>query len=363
MVINAFDWQGVLSMENLEAVGAALRERLHARTYTIRIQNTAVAPDHQEEYAGVRLRDEELDAVHVWTVPSRGKEECKAGGFIVGDTHPGRYPGRVWGATTGSNVQVVFSPQGITLENHVGQGHGEREQITIVIDAQDSKTSSVVAAIPLNGSHKRAHNDSGASAAMQRLLSKALQRDTLHAFTLTQPWASLVSSGAKHNETRSWTKSYRGPLALHAAKTFPLSAQQLCFEEPFPQALAQAGYMPTPWKRSNAWNLPLGHVVAIAWLEEVWQITTQTIQRIPPAHEWERAFGNYGAGRFVWTFSAVYRLQTPLSAGGSLGLWEWQPPDAFWNELQAQFDSLNRSNKVVTGKAPILSERDRLHAG
>jgi hypothetical protein len=141
MEINPFAWQGVLSLENLEAVGAALRERLQAHTYTILIHNTAVAPDHHEEYAGVRLRDEELDAIHVWTVPSRGKEECEAGGFVVGDTHPGRYPGRVWGTTTGGNAQLVFSQQGITLEHDVGRGCGEREHITILIDAENVEAS------------------------------------------------------------------------------------------------------------------------------------------------------------------------------------------------------------------------------
>ncbi len=201
-------------------------------------------------------------------------------------------------------------------------------------------SAGVVATFPLDGTKGTNRDGQDTSAALRHLLSGSLQRDTLQAFTLTQPWASLVASGAKRNETRSWSKSYRGPLALHTAKSFPLSAQELCFEEPFHQALLQAGYTPTPGKKSNAWNLPLGQVVAIAWLEEVWQITTKTIQHIPPARSWERAFGNYGLGRYVWTFSAMYRLPTPQPARGSLGLWEWQPPDEFWHEIQAQFDSL-----------------------
>jgi hypothetical protein len=203
-------------------------------------------------------------------------------------------------------------------------------------------SAGVVATFPLDGSYKSTHNGHGASAAMHRLLSNALQRDTLQAFTFTQPWASLVASSVKRNETRSWSSGYKGPLAIHTAKSFPLSAQERCFEEPFRQALLQAGYTPTTGKKTNAWNLPLGQVVAIAWLEDVWQITTQTIQHIPPAHSWERAFGNYGPGRFVWAFSAIYRLQTPLPARGSLGLWEWQPPDAFWNETQISLDAYRK---------------------
>src|SRR5690348_17556570 len=48
----------------------------------------------------------------------------------------------------------------------------------------------------------------------------------MKALTLTQPWASLVAIGAKRIETRSWSTSYRGPLAIHAAKGFPKSAQE-----------------------------------------------------------------------------------------------------------------------------------------
>jgi hypothetical protein len=43
----------------------------------------------------------------------------------------------------------------------------------------------------------------------------------MKALTLTQPWATLVAIGAKTIETRSWPTSYRGPLAIHAAKGYP----------------------------------------------------------------------------------------------------------------------------------------------
>ncbi len=43
----------------------------------------------------------------------------------------------------------------------------------------------------------------------------------MKAITLHQPWATLVAVGAKRIETRSWATSYRGPLAIHAARTTP----------------------------------------------------------------------------------------------------------------------------------------------
>lgn len=40
----------------------------------------------------------------------------------------------------------------------------------------------------------------------------------MKAITVWQPWASLLVSGRKRYETRSWATSYRGPIAIHAAK-------------------------------------------------------------------------------------------------------------------------------------------------
>jgi len=64
---------------------------------------------------------------------------------------------------------------------------------------------------------------------------------SVKALTLTQPWAYLVAVGAKTIETRSWRATYRGPLAIHAAKGFPREAIELCFKEPFASVLKQFG--------------------------------------------------------------------------------------------------------------------------
>ncbi len=46
--------------------------------------------------------------------------------------------------------------------------------------------------------------------------------------SLIQPWATLILSGAKRFETRSWRTPYRGPLAIHAGGRFPSLAKSLC---------------------------------------------------------------------------------------------------------------------------------------
>ena len=73
-------------------------------------------------------------------------------------------------------------------------------------------------------------------------LSTLLQRDTVHCLTMTDPRGTLVALGAKRIETRSWLTPYRGPLAIHIAKTLPPEAAACCDTSPFSQALEAGGY-------------------------------------------------------------------------------------------------------------------------
>lgn len=145
--------------------------------------------------------------------------------------------------------------------------------------------------------------------------------------TLTQPWASLVASGAKQIETRSWGTSYRGPLAIHAAKGFSRGCKELCFYSPFNEELAKADFQ-------RIVQLPVGMVVATCELMRVLPITSFATVRIQ-AREYcgielsdrEGAFGDYGPGRFAWVLKNVKRLDEPVPAKGALGLWEWSPTE------------------------------------
>ena len=75
----------------------------------------------------------------------------------------------------------------------------------------------------------------------------------MKAISLSQPWASLVASGAKKFETRSWRSHYRGPLLIHAAIRISPDARVLSSTEPFRTALKQTPY----------WSLQRGVVIAV----------------------------------------------------------------------------------------------------
>jgi activating signal cointegrator 1 len=156
----------------------------------------------------------------------------------------------------------------------------------------------------------------------------------MKAITLTQPWASLVAIGAKSVETRSWFTgpNPRGvgaqplglPLAIHAAKGFPIEAQMLVAEEPFASALRRA-FPNAASPRECIDQLPRGAVIATAVLLHC--VTVEHLERAPHIlTPTERAFGNYSPGRFAWRLWSIRPLSEPIPARGHLGLWDWDAP-------------------------------------
>ena len=119
--------------------------------------------------------------------------------------------------------------------------------------------------------------------------------------TLTQPWATAIALGIKKVETRSWFTNYRGPLYIHAAKGFPLYARQFAMIE-----------QPTIGS-----NLPLGRIVAKAYLREV--VPTETVE----VSASERLWGDYAPSRWAWLLSEIEPVLPPIPAKGALGLWEY----------------------------------------
>jgi hypothetical protein len=165
----------------------------------------------------------------------------------------------------------------------------------------------------------------------------------MKALTLTQPWATLVVLRAKHIETRSWRTPYRGVLAIHAAKTFPGWAKDLCYGDPFRSALGwkqPPGMMSQQWLDQIARNLkelPTGAVIGFATVEGCREIIHSVYptptkghylvgeDRIIPPQSPELEFGDYSPGRWAWLLKDAMQLETPVPAKGALGLWEWEP--------------------------------------
>lgn len=185
----------------------------------------------------------------------------------------------------------------------------------------------------------------------------------MKALSLWQPWASLVAIGAKTIETRSWSTSYRGPLAIHAAKTsrgfYELPGDCEGNEEAGWRygfiGDFQAGYCHRSSDEGTRGDTflvdlepshptleiqpPLGAVVATATLVEV--LPVEAIIWTPEdgiagrrwglgdgcaaVDERERPYGDYSPGRFAWLLNDIEPLAEPAPARGAQQLWTWAP--------------------------------------
>lgn len=129
--------------------------------------------------------------------------------------------------------------------------------------------------------------------------------ETRFALSLTQPWASAMALGLKRIETRSWSTSLRGPVAIHASKGFPVAAKEFALCEAFPY-----------FEHGPDW-FPRGAIVAVGILVDV-----SPAERVR-GHLVDREifFGDYSDGRFAWHFENIRALPVPVPATGRLGIW------------------------------------------
>jgi hypothetical protein len=138
----------------------------------------------------------------------------------------------------------------------------------------------------------------------------------MKALSLIQPYATLVLAGAKRYETRSWSTTHRGLLAIHASRTVPLGIQHACAEEPFRSALRAAGYESTV-------ELPRGVLLGTVELLDV--IRADRLDQTQLSAE-ELAFGDFGPGRYAWLLANPQLLAVPVALQGQRGLFKIEAP-------------------------------------
>lgn len=141
----------------------------------------------------------------------------------------------------------------------------------------------------------------------------------MKALTVQQPWASVIASGDKLVENRSWPTKYRGPLAIHTARRWsdrgaadPRIAdwhgQRMLPLTPEP-------IHPTP----NPVLFPLGLVIATAEIEDchpaAWCCSPWG------EHEYAEADGKVRHTVFHWVLTDVVPVTPAVPMLGRLGLW------------------------------------------
>ncbi|MCG3207229.1 MAG: hypothetical protein FOGNACKC_00829 [Anaerolineae bacterium] len=155
------------------------------------------------------------------------------------------------------------------------------------------------------------------------------------ALSLWEPWASLMAWDQKRIETRSWPTKYRGPMAIHAAKTMQHVAE---LPEATGELVVELGRLGPGQRRVNwgpyyrsARGYPFGRVVAVGFLVDV--VPVEALRAELTAKE--RQYGDYSDGRYGWIFDPVRILQQPEPATGRQGLWNWQFPKWVRADIEA----------------------------
>ena len=135
------------------------------------------------------------------------------------------------------------------------------------------------------------------------------------AISLMQPWATLMAIDAKRVETRSWSTNFRGWVAIHTSKRFPMECRALCYRMPFARALSEYN-IPE--------DLPRGQIIAVT--EIIGCRRTDGVKYRTDLSEMERAFGDYSPGRYAIFTAGVRRLKTPITIRGALSIWRLPSP-------------------------------------
>lgn len=122
----------------------------------------------------------------------------------------------------------------------------------------------------------------------------------MKAISLWQPWASLWLTDRKVHETRHWSTSHRGWLAVHATKhieTEVWGAMQDILESEFGR----------DWVK----ELPTGAIIGAVDLVDVTQMPTAK-----SAHADDFQCGNWEDRRFAWRRAAIVKLTKPIPYRG-----------------------------------------------
>lgn len=137
----------------------------------------------------------------------------------------------------------------------------------------------------------------------------------MKAITVWQTWATLLATGQKHNETRSWKTNYRGEILIHAAKTdhsgilLHIPMEEL---EHFQNAGVTKGKLPT------------GAIIGKANLVDCFQIDEAYRRKLQRENPEELAFGDYTIGRYAWVMTDPVLFEKQIPASGKQGLWNME---------------------------------------
>lgn len=146
----------------------------------------------------------------------------------------------------------------------------------------------------------------------------------MKAITLYNPWALLVVLGIKRIETRHWSTTHRGPLAIHAGSAARSLGgetgeigRELLRHPLLVEVLGRCGLSPD----LAAW--PFSCILGTVDLHSC-RRSSDFNRAGSQITELERLLGDYRDGRYGWMLASPVALPTPIPTRGLPGLWDWK---------------------------------------
>lgn len=129
------------------------------------------------------------------------------------------------------------------------------------------------------------------------------------ALSIQQPWAWAIAHGPKRIENRTWTRPYRGPIAIHASRPWDENGE----DSPLVRT-AWANVTTSPRLHPDDRMFVRGAVIAVA-----------DLIRICTGDDCE--CGPWAArDQYHWHLTNIVALCRPILARGHLGLWAMPDP-------------------------------------
>lgn len=134
----------------------------------------------------------------------------------------------------------------------------------------------------------------------------------MKAITIIQPWASLIISGQKRVENRTWATEYRGPLLIHAGQNYDQAGYE------FLRGLGIDALGPQDAPR----GVILGRVDLV---DIVAKRSRGTCQQLLGGEFDEHLLQGdpLASGPICWVLRNPQPLPVPIPASGKLGIWEF----------------------------------------
>lgn len=128
----------------------------------------------------------------------------------------------------------------------------------------------------------------------------------MKALTIKEPYASIIMSGLKEYETRSWKTNYRGKIYIHASIKIDDDLKSR-------NDLQKLVY-------DNNITLKPGYILCEAYLDDCIYMNDMFIKNVSDK---EKMVGRYELGRYAWHLSDI-RVIEPVQAKGKLGIWNYE---------------------------------------